>query len=266
MAASKPPDDAGVPAGFVRHMIGPVELVCADYAADVVRGILAESTLFEYAEHHPTARALAGRGVAYAATLPANVERVVVRHNRHGGLFAPLTRDLFRPPTRAPYELRTSERLRRVGVPTPAIVGYAIYPAPLGCCRVDVMSREVPDSFDLSTLLVDRDEARRREAWFAARRLLDALSEVAARHHDLNVKNILLRHGADGGFDALVLDVDRVEFVSDSGEAAAANVARLMRSAKKWQMKHRAPITDEELLDVGDFLRTRQPASDPSTA
>jgi 3-deoxy-D-manno-octulosonic acid kinase len=258
-------DGPALPAGFVRTHVGPIELVCADYAVDAARGILAESTLFEYAERHPTARALAGRGVAYAATLPGNVERVVVRHNRHGGLLAPLTRDLFRPPTRAPYELRTSERLRRLGVPTPAIVGYAIYPAPLGACRVDVMSREVPDSFDLSTLLVDPDQTRRREAWFATRVLLDALSDVAARHHDLNVKNVLLRHGPHGGFDAMVLDVDRVAFVRTGAEAAAGNVARLMRSVKKWQTKHRAPISDDELLDIGDFLRAPQ-SSDSSTS
>ena len=55
--------------------------------------------------------------------------RAVVRHNRHGGLFAPVTRDLFLPPTRAPHELRTALRLTALGVPTPPVLMYGVEPA-----------------------------------------------------------------------------------------------------------------------------------------
>lgn len=249
-----------LPAGFVGFDVGRTTVVCAEYVADATRRALESGTLYRYAETHPTVRALAGRGIAYAATLPADVERVVVRHNRHGGLLAPLTRDLFRPPTRAPYELATSERLRRSGVATPTMLGYAIYPAVPGFCKVDVMSREVSDSFDLSTVLMDADRSRHADAWRATNRLLASLHEIGARHHDLNVKNILLRHAPHGGFEAMVLDVDRVEFAPVGESVAQANAARLMRSAKKWQTHWGAPITDAELADLAELIGTPQRA------
>jgi hypothetical protein len=117
------------------------------------------------------------------------------------------------------------------------------------------MSREVPDSFDLSTVLMDADLTRRDEAWRATQRLVISLNEIGARHHDLNVKNVLLRHGLHGGLEALVLDVDRVEFVRTDGAAASANAARLLRSAKKWQTEHGAPISDAELAALAALLR-----------
>ena len=240
---------ATLPAGFVRFSVGATTVVCADYVADATRRALDAGTLFAYAERHPTARALAGRGIAWAATLPGDVERVVVRHNRHGGLLAPLTRDLFVAPTRAPYELATSERLRRAGVATPTMLGYVTYPALAGLCRVDVMSREVVDSFDLSAVLLDESSARRGEAWLATRTLVTSLNEIGARHHDLNVKNVLLRHAPRGGLEAMVLDVDRVEFVPVDDRVAAANAARLMRSARKWKEVRGAPISEAELAE-----------------
>jgi 3-deoxy-D-manno-octulosonic acid kinase len=253
-----------LPPGFVAFSVGRTDVVCAEYVADAVRVALAAGTLYRYAETHPTVRPLAGRGIAYAATLPGDVERVVVRHNRHGGLLAPLTRDVFQRPTRAPYELETSERLRRAGVPTPTMLGYTLYPAAPGFCRVDVMSREVADSFDLSAVVVDSTRAPRDEAWRATALLVNALNEVGARHRDLNVKNVLLRHAPRGGLEAMVLDVDRVEFAPIGDAVAEGNVSRLLRSAKKWQTEWGAAITDAEIAELAEMLRAPQVA--PSTA
>jgi hypothetical protein len=245
-----------LPAGFVRFSCGGAQVVCADYVADATRKALDAGTLYDYAKHHPTMRALSGRHAVYAATLPGDVERVVVRRNHHGGMLGPLIGELFRYPTRAPHELDTSERLRRAGVATPTMLGYALYPVLPGFCRVDVMSREVVDSFDLSTVLMDSDLTRRLEAWHATRRLVVSLNEIGARHHDLNVKNVLLRHAPRGeGLEAFVLDVDRVEFVRVDGKAAAANAARLIRSAKKWQTDRGASISDAEIAEVSALLR-----------
>lgn len=247
--------NADLPAGFVRFRCGNAEVVCADYVADATRKALEAGTLYDYAKHHPTMRALSGRHAVYAATLPNDVERVVVRRNHHGGMFGPVIGELFRYPTRAPHELETSERLRRAGVATPTMLGYAIYPVLPGLCRVDVMSREVVDSFDLSTVLMDADLTRRLEAWQATQQLVASLNEIGARHHDLNVKNVLLRHApSGGGLEAFVLDVDRVEFVRVDRKAAAANAARLIRSAKKWQTDRGASISDAEIAEVSALL------------
>jgi hypothetical protein len=243
---------------FVSFTVGRADVTCASHVAAAIRSVLDQGTLYGYAESHPAARPLAGRGVAFAVTLPGEIERVVVRHNRHGGLLASVRRDLFRPPTRAPHELRMSEQLRASGVPTPLMLGYVVYRVVPGFVRADVFSREVPDSFDLSAVLLAPEPADVVQAWSATRRLLRRLAEAGARHRDLNVKNILLQRkgaAAGRGLDAYVLDVDRVEFPADRAGVDEANIARLLRSARKWQQVHGAAISDSELRDLEALLR-----------
>jgi 3-deoxy-D-manno-octulosonic acid kinase len=253
------------PDGFVTFSVGRADVVCAPHVADAVRSVLSTGTLYRYAASHASVRPMAGRGVAYAASLPDDIERIVVRHNRHGGLLAAVTRDLFLRPTRAPHELRTSERLRAAGVPTPVMLGYVVYGAVAGFVRVDVFSRQVPDSFDLSAVLVDPKPAEVVQAWSATCRLVRALAEAGARHHDLNVKNILLQHIPGRGFEALALDVDRVEFSADRDAVNEANITRLLRSARKWQQERGARIADADLRDLEALLRRSVGQREPST-
>ena len=63
-----------------------------------LREIIETRTIYAHAAAHPERRELSGRGPAYA--IPLGPARVVVRHVRHGGLLAPVTRDLFLAPTR----------------------------------------------------------------------------------------------------------------------------------------------------------------------
>lgn len=248
------------PPGYVRFAVGQTVVVCSNHVANATREALRGGTLYRYAESHPQARALAGRGIAFAVPLPGAIEQVVVRHNRHGGAFARFTGDLFRVPTRAPLELEASERLRNAGVQTPAILGYALYPAPAGFCRSDVMTREVTDSFDFSAAIMSDDAALRSRAILAAASLVSTLSEAGARHHDLNVKNILLREFNDDALDPFVLDVDRVEFIATADDAREANLARLLRSARKWRSDQGARVTEAELADMASIVRGARPA------
>ena len=143
-----------------------------EHVADPIETALAKGTLYEYAARQPNARTLAGRGTTYAVPLPGDVERVVIRHNRHGGLLASLTGDLFRTPTRAPLELQISERLHEARVPTPRMLGYVTYPAAPGFSRADVVTREVANAGDLSAALMSGDAAVRQRALRATMTLL----------------------------------------------------------------------------------------------
>jgi hypothetical protein len=251
--------------GFVRFKVGGARVVCAPHVADGIREALRAGSLYRYAASNPDARALAGRGIVYAVRLPGTDERVVIRRNRHGGLFAPLTGDLFRPPTRAPHELMTSERLRAAGVPTPVMLGYVVCPAIPGLVRVDVFSREIPDSFDLSEILTAPKPIEVAQAWRATQRLVHALVDAGARHHDLNVKNILLRRAGADHLDAFALDVDRVEFSTDRDAVNEENVTRLMRSANKWREVWGAPISPNELRDLETLLRAPHASASTSS-
>jgi 3-deoxy-D-manno-octulosonic acid kinase len=93
------------PVGYERLVDGDVEAVGLSDLAEPLRKALDAGTFYEYAEHHPSARILTGRGLTYAVPLPESSVQVVVRRSRHGGLLAPVTGERFLGRTRAPREL-----------------------------------------------------------------------------------------------------------------------------------------------------------------
>jgi hypothetical protein len=255
------------PEGYERTEIRGTIVVARRDHVEAVQTALRSGTLYDYAAQQAGSRSLSGRGIAYATPLP-NGEHVVVRHNRHGGLLAPLTGDRFLPPTRAPSELATSLRLASHGVPTPEIIAYVVYRAGPLFRRSDVASREVPHSIDLGAVLTGSDATERSIALGAAAMLIALLSACGARHHDLNIKNILLartqtRTGALQ-LTAFVLDVDRVEFgrPGDS-RITERNLERFMRSARKWRELHGARIESEDLARVAASVRRLVAARSP---
>jgi hypothetical protein len=243
--------DDDPPAGFVRVTAGRCVAVAREEHADDARRMLAEGSLYEAAARDLAARTLQGRGVAYAIALPVTGTRAVVRHNRHGGLLAPLTRDLFLPPTRAPHELAVALRLGVLGVPTPDVLMYGVAPAASLFQRADVVTREVGAGRDLAAFMTgETSDADRGAAWDAARALVRTMTAAGVRHHDLNVKNVLLAP-SEGGLVAYLLDVDRVTFgAPGSAEIARANVARLLRSARKWRRERGALFDERELATL----------------
>jgi 3-deoxy-D-manno-octulosonic acid kinase len=245
--------DGDTPAGFVRVTAGRCVAVALAAHAEDARAMLAEGSLYEAAARDLAARPLHGRGVAYAIALPVTGTRAVVRHNRHGGLLAPLTRDLFLPPTRAPRELATALRLRALGVPTPDVLMYGISPAPFPFRRADVVTRQIEAGRDLSAFMTPETASdERAAAWAATRALVQTMHDAGVRHHDLNVKNVLLAPSGTG-LAAYLLDVDRVTFgTGGSAELARANVARLLRSARKWRDERGALFDERELAAFGE--------------
>ena len=73
------------------------------------------------------------------------------------------------------------------------------------------------------------DHARSIEATIT---LLRRLARTWAYHPDLNVKNILISQDEEGELLAYVIDVDTLRFAEKNAEWK--NVARLLRSARKW--------------------------------
>jgi hypothetical protein len=239
------------PAGYVRVTIGRCSAVVLESFVADARTLLADGSLYDVAARDLAARSFNGRGIAYSIALPVSRTRVVVRHNRHGGLLARVTRDLFLPPTRAPLELEIALRLRTLGVPTPEIVMYGTSPAPLIFQRADVVTREIPDAMDLSEYLrPDAPETSRHAAWAATNALVAMMNAGGVRHHDLNVKNVLIATSATG-LAAHLLDVDRVTFGAPrSSDVAAANAARLLRSARKWRDERGATVSESDVATL----------------
>ena len=246
------------PAGYVPRIVRGATMVCrADLADDLSRAIVEHGSLYAYALAQPDRRELRGRAAAWAVRLQSG-DDVVVRHSWHGGLLAPLTRDVFVAPSRAPRELALSVRLRAAGVRTPEVVAYALYPAGPGLVRADVMTRLVPDAQDLAALLRTQPLTRDpRGPWVRATgALLHALAQLGVRHPDLNLKNVLVTPaptaGDDDALHAWILDLD-VARVSDSPSTARqhaigeANLRRLERSIEKWRTQRGLAVHDLEL-------------------
>ncbi|MBX3132468.1 MAG: hypothetical protein KF689_03625 [Gemmatimonadaceae bacterium] len=242
--------DAGpaAPAGYRRLDLRDATVIARHDAVRGVEDALQETrTLHCWAATVPGARPFQGRATAWGTTLPRGGPAVVVRHARHGGMFAAITGDRFLWPGRAPWELEASERLRAAGVPTPAVVAYALYPAGPGFCRCDVATARLPDGGDFPDLWRTADATTRDAMLTAAASLVRALGLVNAHHEDLNAKNVYLaREGS--GWRAYALDVDRVRFLRDGdGRATALNLARLTRSLRKARQQFGLAISDEEI-------------------
>ncbi len=222
------------PSGYTQKLVRDAVVVSHGTTMSYFDAMLMEHrTIHQWAAGHAEARPMQGRFTAYAVPLPGVDVNVVVRHSSHGGMLAPFTRDVFRAP-RAPDELRTSWTLRHVGIPTPRVLGYALYPTLHGqLWRADVVTREVSDAVDLAAVLSGDgsvwDHAKSVEATVT---LLRRLARTWAYHPDLNVKNILIAPDENGDALAYVIDVDTLRFAAKGAEWM--NVARLLRSARKW--------------------------------
>jgi tRNA A-37 threonylcarbamoyl transferase component Bud32 len=244
-----------VPAGYERLLLGhAVAVARSDYAISIRRSLVgadgARGTLLEFAAKQPGARVLHGRGAAYAVALPQSTTRVVVRHNRHGGLFGRLTGDLFLAPTRAPYELDMALAIAKLGVPTPDVVAFVLYPPGGVLQRADVASVEITGGRDLAEILMKDGSAERAAALEATARLIAALARAGVKHPDLNAKNVLVTYER-----AYLLDVDRVQLGGSAEDTTEANLARLSRSLRKWRDRFGARLSERDLTDLDSSAR-----------
>ncbi|HJR65434.1 MAG TPA: lipopolysaccharide kinase InaA family protein [Gemmatimonadaceae bacterium] len=250
------------PPGYERLVRPGVETVARATLAGPVEEALAAGSLYDYAAHHPEARPLHGRGVAYAVPLPDGETRVVVRRSRHGGWLAPLTGEIFLRPTRAPHELEVSLHLTREGIPTPEVVAYSTYEVAPLLRRADVATREVPDALDLAaTLDRDRDPAAVRGAVRIVAKLLARMAVAGVRHPDLNVRNVLIARDDNGHREAWLLDVDRVWFDAPRHpRVREANLSRFARSARKLREREGLPVGDGEMALLAALAREEEEA------
>lgn len=237
-----------VPPGYERLLQAHAVAVARSDVIHAIRQALTGSdgtrgTLHEFAARTHGARSLQGRGTAWAIQL-ARGARAVVRHNRHGGMFAFITGDRFLSPTRAPRELAMSIALRGRAVRTPEVLAYVLYPPGAVFQRADVATAEIAGR-DLAEILGHEPRAAREAAFRATADLVAALSRAGARHHDLNAKNVLI--APDGAY---ALDVDRVTIGELPSAALEANLARLARSLRKWRNRFGVDVSDAEIASI----------------
>lgn len=245
-----------------------------DSRTELQRWLDGSGTLLRAAERHPEAETLRGRGLVYVVPRPdpgagsggaaaGKGERWVVRHYHRGGAVASLLGDLYvRVGTPRPIrEFAAGKALAAAGVPTPRVIGAAVYPAgPF--YRGDLVTQWVAGSRDLGAVLfaggqvpgggadggkralaesaeaAGPEEEHSRRAMRAAGELLRLAHERGLEHPDLNVKNILVVDRPDG-VEAMVLDLDRARVRAGAVGAARRRrmIQRFWRSVRKWEAR-----------------------------
>lgn len=166
-----------------------------------------------------------------------NGETALIRAYRHGGLFRNLTRKVFFTwPPRPFRELAITEEIRRRGIPTVEVYAACVAALPGPFYRGWLLTKELKQAQDLwtafqsglvRTLGVELVLA-------AVARTVKALHREGVYHHDLNVRNILVRSESDG-VKGYIIDFDQATLNLGSLPAwlVRKNLNRLLRSISK---------------------------------
>lgn len=245
---------SAIPKDYSRFRAGSAHVIAHESCVEWATSVLQSESLYAWAARQPDARDLGGRVPAYSVLLPGQDRRVVVRHSHHGGWLGGLRRDLFFPPTRAPYELLISHLLAGLGVRTPLVVAIAVYSVNRILRRSDVVSLELPGR-DLGKALRDSPDPDVRRSWIGSvATLIRSLTSVGAWHPDLNVGNVLLVENEPGSWEAYVLDIDRLQFSPPSDPTVRdANLDRLERSIRKLRARFGVGFDDAEIRQLRDL-------------
>ena len=180
---------------------------------------------------------------------------MILRTYRHGGLLSGFTGNIFIGRPRPFRELELSVDARKKGIPTPPVLGGAIYPVAGPVYRGVLAIEEIPEASDgLEILRRAQDlSLQQRTQLFKAilpkvGRLVGLCHNKGLVHTDLNVKNIML---CPDPFSLHVIDLDRcrVEKKALTDSQRKSQLERLFRSLKKVTSKYKlAPLGEKELM------------------
>jgi len=210
---------------------------------------------WENEEKFKDARWLEGRGLIPSVPLSENKGNVILRTYRHGGLLSGFTGNIFVGRPRPFRELNVSIEARKRGIPTPPVLGGAIYPVAGPIYRGVLAIEEIPEASDGLEVLKrakDLSKKQRNQLYKAilprAGKLVGLCHNKGLVHTDLNVKNILV---SPSPFALHIIDLDRcrVEKKGLSESQRKLQLERLFRSIKKVTHKyHLNPFGENELM------------------
>lgn len=191
-----------------------------------------------------------GRRPLIQVRLPGYPDPLLVKRLRRGGWLGRLLLDLT-PPERALHEIVVVELLRQEQVRTPAVLAARLE-SRFGLARVELVTPLVASAGNLMDWLrAERPPSERGPVLAAAGRQVAAMHRAGVIHQDLNLRNLLV----DGESRVHLLDLGRSRRTDVTKRRAAANLARLYRSAVKWGLapdRLRSP-------DLVRFLKAYQP-------
>ncbi len=247
--------DIVIPEGFERVADPAVLLIARSEYADAIRKALSP---LRQAWSRMAQRRFSARGRTGVVSFPLGAGRpvMIARRYVHGGLFAPIGRDLYWGPARAVEELLVADMAFRGGIRVPMPLGILAEPLRGPFWRLAYLSAEIADSEDMVHYCCRLGEyppetaaIEKRGVLREAARQIRALHDLGIYHGDLHLKNLLLRRCSAGPPEVFVIDFDRAEKGEPLSIARrAANLKRLARSVRKLRVA-------DELLTPWDRVR-----------
>lgn len=221
------------PAGFVCLERGPVVLVAdTAFATPLERlGLLEPGAL---GRALAGARGPSGRGRLAVLPLEGRRERLCLRPLHRGGWLGPWLPGALGSLERPLAELAATLQLRAAGAPVPrplCVLGEKRKDRGFDSAVGSVFEEGSVDA--LQFLESGPPRGRLLQAAAAAGAAVRRFHDAGGCHADLHLKNLLLRE-SEGGFDVLVIDLDRARVVARvSPRARLAELMRLYRSLHK---------------------------------
>lgn len=180
-----------------------------------------------------------GRGTYQ--TIPVagnNGERLVVRNYRHGGLFGKLSGGVFYNKKRPVHEVAVNEIAFKNNVPSAEVVAIIKRRFCGLFYKADFVTREITDAVDLVQLITESSlifiQRFKRPIIRALAKLVRNMHDAGIFHADLHLKNILVKHDADGEFHSYIIDLDKSVVAETLNiNQRIKNLRRLDRSIEK---------------------------------
>jgi 3-deoxy-D-manno-octulosonic acid kinase len=241
------------PAGYARGTAGDATFYAPHDDLPFVAGIIASTSLYQYAAQQATAqqsaaRSMSGRAAVHVLATPRDTW--VVRHYQRGGAMAGLMGDRY-VGTAVPRpfaELLVSEQARARGIATPQVTAAVVYAAGM-FYRGDLATSYIDNASDLAALSLSDDAwalEERVAAWRAAGAMLRMCFETGLVHPDLNLKNILVQR-TKTGLVAHVIDLDRAYMDNSlSKHRRMRMLQRFDRSRLKIERSTNRTVTPDE--------------------
>ncbi|HUF69425.1 MAG TPA: lipopolysaccharide kinase InaA family protein [Longimicrobiales bacterium] len=214
-----------LPSGYEAGVVAGTMFVARQGLGDFVRGAIeSDGSLSAFAAAHAV-ESREGRGPVHVIDSP--LARLAVRHYRRGGLIAPVLGDRYvRIGAPRPFhELWINAIGRARGIPTPAVAAAVVHPAGM-FYRGDLATDYIPDATTLADVTFGEarlDAEARRNAWWAAGRLVRATALAGLVHADLNLRNVLVAMRSGRPLTYL-LDLDRCRI---AGRVSARELNRM---------------------------------------
>lgn len=163
-----------------------------------------------------------------------SIQQWVLRHYYRGGLIGKIINDKYfftgQKKTRAACEYQLLNILQILGLPAPQPIAFKVVKQGL-FYQADLLSSRIENAQDLVAHLSKGELAD--EVWLEIGRVIRRFHNAGIYHHDLNSHNILL----DENKKVWLIDFDRGEQRPVSSQWQQANMARLLRSFEKENVK-----------------------------